>query len=273
MTSPRTVDTRTLLGRINILYFNRSSFLKLILKLFKIDLSRRKISSRPFDNQSFCGICQYSSKSILLLSSAPSPGLLKDHRKEFEKYVLSHKILPGKVTFMEAVAHQQNNNNTEEVNSNQTSTPQSHSDLRNRVTTISSTTTEQLYERPPVPSTTSNIIPNGYSRAIRVYYISEENGKPEIAELCRKFSESIKGGTLSIDQINIEFVDSQLREEFNQMPDPDLALYTGEFCCTYGFLPWHIRLTEFIPIGQNLVMQDFLAVLYKYAKKEQRYGK
>lgn len=209
----------------------------------------------------------------------PTPGLLKDHRKEFEKYVLSHKIIPGKVTFMEAVAHQQNNNNNaEEVNSNQSSTPESHSDLRNRVTTISSTTTEQLYERPPVapPSTTGTTtanIPNGYSRAIRVYYISEENGKSEIAELCRKFSESIKGGTLSIDQINIEYVDSQLREEFNQMPDPDLALYTGEFCCTYGFLPWHIRLTEFIPIGQNLVMQDFLAVLYKYAKKEQRYGK
>lgn len=213
-------------------------------------------------------------------------GLLKDHRKEFEKYVLSHKILPGKVTFMEAVASQQNrssNNNNQAEASNSNPAPingnGSSEVIRNRGTstaTNTTTTTTDLYEKPPVApqsTTATTAIPNGYARAIRVHYITEENGKPEIAELCRKFSESIKDGTLSIDQINIEFVDAQLREEFNQMPDPDLALYTGEFCCTYGFLPWHIRLTEFVAIGQNLVLQDFLAVLYKYAKKEQRYGK
>lgn len=168
---------------------------------------------------------------------------------------------------MEAVASQRdrnlnNNNNTDELNSNQRT---SGDVVRQR----GGGTTSDLYEKPPVQAA----IPNGFPRAIRVYYIIEDDGKPEIAELCRKFSESIKGGTLSIDQINIEFVDSQLRKEFDQMPDPDLALYTGDFCCTYGFLPWHIRLTEFIPIGQNLMLQDFLHVLYKYAKKEQRYGK
>lgn len=157
-----------------------------------------------------------------------------------------------------------NNNDIQEIDSNITTT--SEPALRQR------TVPAELYERPPV-APQPQIIPNGYARAIQVCYISEEDGKAEIARLCRKFSDQIRGGTLSVDQINIEFVDERLREEFNQMPDPDLALYTGEFCCTHGFLPWHIRLTEFIPIGQSLVLQDFLAVLYKYAKKEQRYGK
>lgn len=205
--------------------------------------------------------------SIIYSSLLPLfPGLLVDHRKEFEKYVLSHKILPGKVTFMEAVARQKQED--QQSISNNNSPTEKNANVNPVTTTTTSTLTHrhgpsELYEQPPEP--------NG--PAIRVCYISEANGKSEIAELCRKFSESIKGGTLSVDQINIEFVDSQLREEFNQMPDPDLALYTGDYCCTYGFLPWHIRLTEFIPIGQNLVMQNFLAVLYKYAKKEQRYGK
>lgn len=182
---------------------------------------------------------------------------------------------------MDAVARQQkeqneaNNNNHSTMETNLTSS--SEFVLRNR-DTKGFVNGEEFYEKPPTApllATSSSFAtnPNVYPREIRVYYVSEADGKPEIAELCRKFSESIKDGSLTIDQINIDFVDAKLREEFNQMPDPDLALYTGDFCCTYGFLPWHIRLTEFVPIGHNLILQDFLAVLYKYAKKEQRYGK
>lgn len=194
---------------------------------------------------------------------------MKDHRKEFEKYILSHKILPGKVTFLDAVVKQRNrnpnnNNHIEDIDSSEAP---SSEQPRQRTTTG----TADLYEKPPVAP--QSMIPNGFPRAILVQYISEADGKSEIAQLCRTFSESIKRGSLSLAQINIEFVDAQLREQFGQMPDPDLALYTGRFCCTYGFLPWHIRLTEFLQIGQGLVLQDFLAVLYKYAKKEQRYGK
>lgn len=177
--------------------------------------------------------------------------------------------------FVDAVANRLNNNNLTSGGgpNNNNAAVKSRNYAEGQATAAST----ELYEKPPTEESTPlavhKQIPNGYPRAIRVYYITEENGKPEIAELCRKFSESIKNGTLTIDQINIDFVDEQLREEFNQMPDPDLALYTGKYCCTYGFLPWHIRLTEFIPIGKDLIVQDFISVLYKYAKKEQRYGK
>ena len=159
-----------------------------------------------------------------------------------------------------------NNNDEEETNANGNATT---GEVRQRTTTRT-TSTSELYEKPPVAPVNPT---NSSSREIRVLYITEEDGKAQIARLCRKLGQEVQSGKLSVEQVNVEFVDGRLAEEFNQMPDPDLALYTGEYCCTYGFLPWHIRLTEFIPIGQDLVLQDFLTTLYKYAKKEQRYGK
>lgn len=63
--------------------------------------------------------------------------------------------------------------------------------------------------------------------------------------------------------------------EYPPIPDPDVILYTGPLCCTYGFLPWQIRLTEFIPLSlsHNINIYNYLGALYKYSKCDQRFGK
>lgn len=77
-------------------------------------------------------------------------------------------------------------------------------------------------------------------------------------------------------QITIDLVDEKLKKLYGNIPDPELAIYFGNSTCTAGFLPWHMRLTEFIQIAyklHHLSLDKYLRVLYKYAKCEQRFGK
>lgn len=77
---------------------------------------------------------------------------------------------------------------------------------------------------------------------------------------------------VSAETLNIDAVNRHMRSIVK--PDPDLALYFGTVCCTYGLLPWHIRLTEFLPVEsqQTMTVNTFISNLYKYAKCEQRFG-
>ncbi|XP_053213257.1 dehydrodolichyl diphosphate synthase complex subunit NUS1-like [Panonychus citri] len=75
-------------------------------------------------------------------------------------------------------------------------------------------------------------------------------------------------------QISPEKVDQLLFSKLH-LPDPDLAILCGPTPCLFGLLPWHIRLTEFIhlPIFGKLIQQDFISVISRYTKCEQRFGK
>lgn len=77
-------------------------------------------------------------------------------------------------------------------------------------------------------------------------------------------------------QISIDLVDEKLKKLYGNVPDPELAIYFGNNTCTSGFLPWHIRLTEFIQVSYKLhhiSLEKYLKVLYQYARCEQRFGK
>lgn len=116
---------------------------------------------------------------------------------------------------------------------------------------------------------------NGYKRHIVVNLYSSDDGHAKFDHL---FTQELCREDMPIESrlITIDFIDDKLKKIFGHLPDPDLALYFGSHCCTMGFMPWHIRLTEFIPISsklQNLSLNKFLRVLYKYAKCEKRFGK
>ncbi|XP_059617582.1 dehydrodolichyl diphosphate synthase complex subunit nus1 [Phlebotomus argentipes] len=116
---------------------------------------------------------------------------------------------------------------------------------------------------------------NGFKRQIKVQILSRADGKQTIGDLARTLSQEVQRGELQVDQIDVEFVNKRLGDLTGRVPDPDVAVYTGSFCCTYGFLPWQSRLTEFIAIGtqEHFALDDFLGVLYQFARKEQRFGK
>lgn len=116
---------------------------------------------------------------------------------------------------------------------------------------------------------------NGYKKHIVVNLYSSDDGHAKFDQLLtQEFCDA--SATYDSKQITIEKVDETLSKLYGLMPDPDLAVFFGTTCCTMGFMPWQIRLTEFIRISyklHNLSLEKYLRVLYKYAKCEQRFGK
>lgn len=113
------------------------------------------------------------------------------------------------------------------------------------------------------------IYKNGMKKELSVNFLSPRECKPKIAEVCRSLADN---EYLQPEQININLMHEKFASIIN--PDPDIAIYFGEICSTYGFLPWHIRLTEFFPIEsqQVLTVNAFLNTLFSYSKCEQRFG-
>ncbi|XP_047531066.1 dehydrodolichyl diphosphate synthase complex subunit Nus1 [Vanessa atalanta] len=121
---------------------------------------------------------------------------------------------------------------------------------------------------------------NGYTNGIQantvfVNIFSYSDGKPRIAQ-CIKL---IAKGDLQCDRMSKEFTAQEFGEAFMKLnpaiPDPDLVIFTGPLCCTFGLLPWQIRLTEFIQVDvhHNININCYLGALYKYNKCDQRFGK
>lgn len=119
---------------------------------------------------------------------------------------------------------------------------------------------------------------NGFRRHIVINLYSSEDGygifnKLLHDETSKKIADE---DVLNSKDITIEQLDKKLSKYYGNIPDPELAIYFGRVTCTAGLLPWQIRLTEFIQISYKLnqmSLDKYLRVLYKYAKCEQRYGK
>lgn len=112
---------------------------------------------------------------------------------------------------------------------------------------------------------------NGYKKHIVINLFSSQDSYGKFNQLLT--NELINTPS---QQISIELIDEKLRRMYGNIPDPELAIYFGNNTHTSGFLPWHIRLTEFIQIAyklHHLSLDKYLKVLYKYAKCEQRFGK
>jgi dehydrodolichyl diphosphate syntase complex subunit NUS1 len=112
---------------------------------------------------------------------------------------------------------------------------------------------------------------NGYRRHIIINLYSSQDSYGSFNQLLTHDLRKTPSN-----QISIDLVDERLNKLFGNIPDPELAVYFGNSTCTSGFLPWHIRLTEFIQISYKLnylSLDKYLRVLYKFARCEQRFGK
>uniref|UniRef100_A0A1A7Z6B1 ditrans,polycis-polyprenyl diphosphate synthase [(2E,6E)-farnesyldiphosphate specific] n=1 Tax=Iconisemion striatum TaxID=60296 RepID=A0A1A7Z6B1_9TELE len=103
--------------------------------------------------------------------------------------------------------------------------------------------------------------------------LSPEDGKHSIVQAARKLCHSVENKEKSSKDISVSMLDDLLRESKN-IPDPELVVKFGPVNSTLGFLPWHIRLTEFIslPSHRNVSYKDFLGVLQRYSSCQQRLG-
>lgn len=107
-----------------------------------------------------------------------------------------------------------------------------------------------------------------------VNVLSPEDGKQSIVQAAQQLCRSVENKERSPKDISVSMLDSLLRE-YKNIPDPDLVLKLGPVDSTLGFLPWHIRLTEFISLSshRNMSYEDLLGALRRYGTCQQRLGK
>ncbi|KAJ3606430.1 hypothetical protein NHX12_025951 [Muraenolepis orangiensis] len=107
-----------------------------------------------------------------------------------------------------------------------------------------------------------------------VQILSPEDGKHSIVQAARQVCRAVEQKEKTSKDINVSMFDALLRESKN-IPDPELVVKFGPVDSTLGFLPWHIRLTEFIslPSHINISREDLLGALQRYGTCEQRQGK
>lgn len=104
--------------------------------------------------------------------------------------------------------------------------------------------------------------------------LSPDDGRPSIVRAAQELCKAVEQKERSSKDIDVHTLDSLLRDSAH-IPDPDLVLKFGAVESTLGFLPWHIRLSEFIslPSHTDVSYEDFFSVLKRYSACEQRQGK
>ncbi|XP_069370939.1 dehydrodolichyl diphosphate synthase complex subunit nus1 [Paralichthys olivaceus] len=106
-----------------------------------------------------------------------------------------------------------------------------------------------------------------------VKVLSPEDGKQSIVQVAQQLCRSVENKERSSRDISVTMLDTMLRESKN-IPEPELVVKFGPVNSTLGFLPWHIRLTEFIslPSHRNVSYEDLLGALQRYGDCQQRLG-
>ena len=116
---------------------------------------------------------------------------------------------------------------------------------------------------------------NGFSGhpSPRVTLLDMSDGKAGIVRVAQQLCEKAHTQKLDPKEVDKELINNCIMKE-SGVPEPDLALYCGDVCSTFGFLPWHSRVTEFLPLNSHhdISAQKFVSLLRRYSKCEQRLG-
>ncbi|KAJ8009040.1 hypothetical protein DPEC_G00084710 [Dallia pectoralis] len=99
-----------------------------------------------------------------------------------------------------------------------------------------------------------------------VNVVSPDDGKLKIVQAARQLCRAVEQKEKTSTDIDVAVLDSLLRES-KSPPDPELVLKFGPLESSVGFLPWHIRLTEFIslPSHVDICYEDLHSALQRYA--------
>ncbi|XP_044757717.1 dehydrodolichyl diphosphate synthase complex subunit NUS1 [Coccinella septempunctata] len=106
-------------------------------------------------------------------------------------------------------------------------------------------------------------------RKVHLKIITKADGKYNIERVCRELITKKE----SVSNISIEYVDKCLKEQFG-FPDPEVGIIFSKIFSLFEYPPWEIRLTEFFRLNShhNILFSEFVAVLDKYSKCNQRLG-
>uniref|UniRef100_A0A1B6D570 ditrans,polycis-polyprenyl diphosphate synthase [(2E,6E)-farnesyldiphosphate specific] n=1 Tax=Clastoptera arizonana TaxID=38151 RepID=A0A1B6D570_9HEMI len=113
---------------------------------------------------------------------------------------------------------------------------------------------------------------NGYKwqPALQVNVFNSSSGIDCLLKVTRNLCKShSKSSKIDISDVNKEM------KAILCIPDPDLVIVFSNINCTFGFLPWHLRVTEIqrVTTHHNLNIDTFMEALHSYSDREQRFGK
>ncbi|XP_049545196.1 dehydrodolichyl diphosphate synthase complex subunit Nus1 [Anopheles darlingi] len=150
-----------------------------------------------------------------------------------------------------------------------------HENLVRCVQTVQLNASNNIVWTPSSTLLPSQSTPSSERPQTTVSFYSPADGKQELVVLSRSLGELVRSRNILIGDINVEFLDQQLQSAYHHTPDPDLALYFGDICSTYGLLPWQIRLTEFFALElrlRDITVMHFMNCLLKFSRCQQRFG-
>lgn len=124
-----------------------------------------------------------------------------------------------------------------------------------------------------IPKTNGYI--NGYAgkQFPHIMLLDISDGKPGIVRVAKQICEEVLSKELSPNEVDLELFSKYVMKE-SGVPEPELAFYCGDIFSLYGFLPWHSRVTEFLPLHShhNVSVLNFVTLLRRYNRCEQRLG-
>ncbi|KAI8791911.1 dehydrodolichyl diphosphate syntase complex subunit nus1 [Biomphalaria glabrata] len=112
------------------------------------------------------------------------------------------------------------------------------------------------------------------AQKVKVHLLCVEDSHSKIISVAQHLCHLVSTGAYQVDDITPSNVDTFLQESL-QFPDPDLCIKFGSVDCLFGYLPWQIRLTEFIslPSHKGVTYKSFLSTLVQFGNTNQRFGK
>jgi len=104
---------------------------------------------------------------------------------------------------------------------------------------------------------------------------SREDGQEDIVLAARKLAEDVAKGDLKVDDVNETRLEANLGSANKGLPDPEVLLRFGLAHSNQGYPPWQIHNSEIhdIDTHHGISPSDFLKVLLKYSRCEQRFGR
>ncbi|KYQ92128.1 hypothetical protein DLAC_06969 [Tieghemostelium lacteum] len=126
--------------------------------------------------------------------------------------------------------------------------------------------------KPNNATVNSNIQP---SKKINISIASIDDGKQELINITKKFiNENLNNNNYP--QIDEKYINSNLPYHLSgDNFEPEVALDFSEKYLFSGFLPWHIKLTEFIKVDyfHQFYLERYLQFLNSYCCIQKRFGK
>jgi undecaprenyl diphosphate synthase len=98
-------------------------------------------------------------------------------------------------------------------------------------------------------------------------------GRDEITRAVKNIAKKCMDGEISIDDIDEEFVSSNL--DTFEITDPDLLIRTSGEMRTSNFLPWQLAYSEFYftdVLWPDFGMDDLIEAVRYYSGRDRRYG-